>query len=99
MPLSKYLHTRKARVGLRKGTLSWCWWDVIGNRYKRQKTQVQFLGGEVPLEMEMETHSSILAGKSQGQRSLAGCSSWGGKESDMSEHSCSIRTSELIQKT
>ena len=37
MPLSKYLYTRKASVGLRKGTLSWCWWDVIGNRYKRGK--------------------------------------------------------------
>ena len=82
MPLSRYLYTRKARVGLRKGTVSWCWSDVIGNRYKRQETQVRFLGGEVPLEMEMETHSSILAGKSHGQRSLAGCSSWGRKESD-----------------
>ena len=57
------------------------------------------LGGEVLLEMEMETHSSILAGKSHGQRSLAGCSSWGCKESDTTEHARIIRTSELIQKT
>ena len=30
--------------------------------------------------MYMETHSSILAGESYGQRSLVGCSSWGHKE-------------------
>ena len=34
-------------------------------------------GQEDPLEKEMATHSSILA--SHGQRSLAGCSPWGGK--------------------
>ena len=30
----------------------------------------------------MATHSSILAWKSHGQRSLVGCSPWGLKESD-----------------
>ena len=30
------------------------------------------LGWEDPLEKEMATHSSVLAGKSHGQRSLAG---------------------------
>ena len=34
-------------------------------------------GQEDPLEKEMASHSSILA--SHGQRSLAGCSPWGGK--------------------
>ena len=33
----------------------------------------------------MATHSSILAGKSHRQRSLAGCSFWGHKESDRTE--------------
>ena len=33
----------------------------------------------------MATHSSILAGESHGQRSLAGYSPWGHKESDMTE--------------
>ena len=28
----------------------------------------------------------FLPGKSQGQRSLVGCSPWGGKESDRTEH-------------
>ena len=35
---------------------------------------VQSLGQEDPLEEEMATHSSVLAGKSHGQRSLAGYS-------------------------
>ena len=38
---------------------------------------VQTLGWEDPLEKEMATHSSILAGKSHGQRSLVGYSPLG----------------------
>ena len=41
-----------------------------------QQTQVRSLGREDPLEKEMATHSSILAGKSHGQKSLAGYSPW-----------------------
>ena len=37
---------------------------------------VQSLGQEVPLEKEMATHSTILAGKSHGRRSLVGYSPW-----------------------
>ena len=44
------------------------------------------LGQEDPLEGELATHSGILAGKSQGQRSLVGSSSWGPKELDVTEH-------------
>ena len=50
------------------------------------ETQVQSLGWEDPLEQKMPTHSSILAWESHGQRSLAGSSSWGRKQSDMIEH-------------
>ena len=39
-----------------------------------QEMQVQSLGQEDPLEKDMATHSSILAGKSHEQRSLAGYS-------------------------
>ena len=42
-------------------------------------------GQEDPLEREMATHSSILAGKSHGQRSLVGYSPWGCKESVTTE--------------
>ena len=39
-----------------------------------QETQVLSLGQEDPLEKEMATHSSMLAGKALGQRSLVGYS-------------------------
>ena len=38
----------------------------------------------------MTTHSSILAGEVHGQRNLAGNSPWSHKESDMTEHACSL---------
>ena len=37
------------------------------------------------LEKEMATHSSVLAWRSQGWRSLVGCCLWGRTESDMTE--------------
>ena len=49
------------------------------------ETRVQSLGWEDPLEKEMAPHSSILSGKSHGQRSLVGYSPWGHKESDLTE--------------
>ena len=39
-----------------------------------QETRVRFLGQEDPLEKEVATHSSVLAGASHGQRSLVGYS-------------------------
>ena len=50
-----------------------------------QETWVQFLGREDPLEKEMATHSSTLARKFIGWRSLVGYSPWGRKQSDMTE--------------
>ena len=52
---------------------------------EKQETCVWSLGQEAPLEEEMATHSSILAGKSHGLRSLAGYSLWGCTELDMTE--------------
>ena len=45
--------------------------------HERQEVQVRFLGWDDLLEKEMATHSGILAGKSHGERSLAGYSPWG----------------------
>ena len=45
----------------------------------------QSLVQEDPLEEGTATHSSILAGELHGQRSLAGYSPWGLKESDITE--------------
>ena len=49
------------------------------------ETWVRSLGREDPLEKEMATHSSTLAWKSHGGRSLEGYSLWGRKESDTTE--------------
>ena len=44
----------------------------------------------------MASHSSMLAWKNpHGQRSWAGCSPWGGKESDMTEQ---LSAQEIIRK-
>ena len=45
-----------------------------------QEMQVWSLGQEGPLEKEMAIHSSILTGKSLGQRNLVGYSPWGHKK-------------------
>ena len=57
--------------------------SVIKNLPAKQEALVQSLGGEDPLEKEMATHPSIFAGKCYGERSLAGYSPWGHRESDM----------------
>ena len=44
------------------------------------ETQVQSLGREDPLEKEIAAHSSTIAWKSHGQRSLVGYSPWSHKE-------------------
>ena len=49
------------------------------------ETWVRSLGWEDPLEEEMATHSSILAGECHGQRSLMGYSPWGQKGSDTTD--------------
>ena len=46
---------------------------------------VPSLGQKDPLEKEIATHVSILAGKSHGQRSLVSYSPWGRKELDTTE--------------
>ena len=50
-----------------------------------QESWVRSLGWEDPMEKEMATHSSILAWKSHGQRSLVGYTPRCSKESDTTE--------------
>ena len=59
--------------------------QTVKNLLAMQETWVQSLGQEDPLEKEIATHSSILPRESHGQRSLAGYSQCGHKESDMTE--------------
>ena len=61
--------------------------ETLKNLPAMQETWAQSLGWEDPLEKEMATHSiqcSCLENP-HGQRSLAGCSPWGHRESDTTE--------------
>ena len=58
---------------------------TIKNLPAMQETQVLSLGWEDPLQKGIATHFSILPEEFHGQRSLAGYSPWGRKESDMTE--------------
>ena len=51
-----------------------------------QEMWVQSLGGQDPLEEEVQPTPVFLLGKSHRQRSLAVYSPWGHKESDTTEH-------------
>ena len=63
--------------------------SLVAHRVKKlpamQETRFPSLGQEDPLEKEMATHSSILPGEPQRQRSLAGYSPWGHKQLDRTE--------------
>ena len=58
--------------------------QTVKNPPVKQETQVQSLSQEDPLEKGQPT-PVFLHGKFHGQRSLAGYSPWGLKESDMTE--------------
>ena len=64
----------------------------------QETPRVRSVSWEDPLEKEMATHSSILAGKPHGQRSLVGCSPWGCKESGMTERLTLISLSIMFVK-
>ena len=55
--------------------------QLVKNLPAVQESWVRSLGREDPLEKEMATLSGILAWEIHGQKSLVGCSPWGGKES------------------
>ena len=59
--------------------------QTVNNLPAMQETWVQSLGQEHPLEKGMATTPAFLPGEFHGQRSLAGYSPQGCKESDMTE--------------
>ena len=69
---------------------------MVKNPPEMQENQVHSLGWEDPLEKE--THSSILAWKIHGQRSLVGYSPRGHKELDMTERLSTAHTAHKIHK-
>ena len=56
--------------------------QMVKNLPAMQENWVQSLGWEVPLEKRMATTPQFLPEESHGQRSLAGYSPWGHKESN-----------------
>ena len=73
------------KVGILTGLMGFPRWFSGKESSCNEETQVQSLDQEDPLEKEMATHCSVLAGKSHGQKSLAGYSPWGRKELDTTE--------------
>ena len=59
--------------------------QTVKNLPAMREGWVQFLGQEDPLELEMATHSSILAWRIPWQRALEDYSPWGDKESYLIE--------------
>ena len=57
--------------------------NMLINKHIKILTWLISLGWEDLLEEEMATHSGLLPGECHGQRSLAGYSPWGLKESEM----------------
>ena len=70
-------------------TLTWRWASLVAQMVKNlptmQETQVQSRVREDPLEREWQPTPVFLPGEFHGQRSLAGYSPWGCKESDTNE--------------
>ena len=60
--------------------------SVVKNMPAVWETQVQSLGWEDSWRRKWQHTPVFLLGKFHGQRSLAGCSPWGSKESDTTEH-------------
>ena len=75
---SSYSHDCDSQVYLSKA-------QMVKNLPAMQETWLWSLGREDSPEKRMATHSTILVGKSHGQRSLAGFSWKGCKELDMTE--------------
>ena len=59
--------------------------QMVKNPCAVKETRVQSLDREDPLEKGMATHSGILAWRIPWTGGLVGCTTWGRKESDMTE--------------
>ena len=62
--------------------------QMVKNLPATQETQVQSLGWKIPWRRKWQPTPVFLPGELHGQRSLAGYSPWGHKDSDMTERLC-----------
>ena len=94
---SNFIPSLNSSIHLRgNGLPRWrSWWRVC---LPMQETQFQSLGRENTLEEGMATHCSILAWESHGQRSLAGHTPWGCKESGMTKWLTHTQLPSLLKK-
>ena len=80
---------RKNSVRDKVSSKKWIYASLIAQLVKNlpavQEAWVLFLDWKDPLEKEVATHSTILAGEFHGQRSLEGYGPWGRKEWDTTE--------------
>jgi len=56
---------------------------AVKNRLQLRRCRFDPWVGKIPWRRAWQATSVFLPGKSHGQRSLAGCSPWGDRESDM----------------
>ena len=74
--------------------------QMVKNLLAMQEAQVRFLGQEDPLEKRMVTHSSDLAWRIPQTEEPGGLySSWGCKESDMTEQLNAYKTTKIYHYT
>ena len=64
--------------------------QMLKNLPAIQETRVPVLGGKIPWRKEWQPTPVFLPEEFYGERSLAGYSPWGHKESDMTEHTRTI---------
>ena len=82
---------KRKRLGCSTGTLDIVSFpDGSGRQWVKSLPAVRGSGfdswvGKIPWRREQQPTPVFLPGESHGQRSLAGCSPWGHKESDMTE--------------
>ena len=72
---------------------------VVKNLPAMPETQVQSLGGKIPWRRKWQPTPILLLGKCHGQRSLAGYSPQGCKESENTEHLSICRGDNLTEIT
>ena len=61
-------------------------WRTCLPMQETKEMRVWSLGGKIPWRRTWQPTPVFLPGESHGQRSLTGCSPWGRKESDTTEH-------------
>ena len=71
---------------------------MVKNRPAMQETWFSPWVGKIPWSRKWQPTPVFLPGKFHGQKSLAGYSPWGRRESDTTEHACTLSLSYRPQR-